>query len=173
MPDATTQPAMESTDLFAHANPAFVASVVRWLSEGFAEQRRKDGRFGETGCFPLWALAGVALVGTDSTLVTLPQTARRRLTNLFFENPDWRTALATSITAWAPAFWRGVGFAYSRKMVTLTNGAVRPSGPMTAPTNEWERVIREKAITLGRVLGRETDVTILSTVFGLNTRNMR
>ena len=155
-------------DVFAHSNPAFAASVLRWLCEGFAEERRRDDELGSTGLLSIWALSALVLLATDEIRPQLPKTSKKRLSNLFHEHPSWRPALFEGVGAWAGSFWRGVGYGSSKGLLQLEKGCLYASGKLQVPTDEWTKGLRGRARTLGRVLACERDDAVLGSAFGLN-----
>ncbi len=162
---------IESVDIFAHANPALVAMLLRWFCEGYGEQLRKNVNDGNPGALVPWALVATALVGTRRTRRALPRRSNAHLANLFYANPTWRASLMDGIDGWSRPFWRGVGYGVAHGVIRLDDGRLYASGKVKAPSKTWPREICARARTLGKVFAKEADASVAAVVFGLHPIN--
>lgn len=164
---------LESVDLFAHANPALCAAVLRWSCEGFQEERKKGPGSGAHGMSPMWGAMALALVCTPATAKALPKTSRKRLRNLFQEHPSWRIAVSHGLESWSEPFWRGVGFGVAARVLRYSDGALFAAGRLSVPVVEAHKTHRTRAKTLGKVIGKESDASVLAVALGLERLDVK
>jgi hypothetical protein len=156
----------ESVDHFAHANPAFVASVLHWMARGYAETC-KEVHLPSRHLSPAWAILGLALIAPDKTRAALPRRANAKLALLFTEkHPEWRAYAADSMRVWAAPFWRGARYGVATGILTFEDGRLVAVGDVEG-RDLFDSHVQERAVTLGKLMGKEGSDAALRLVFGV------
>ncbi len=127
-------------DTFTQTNPAFGALCLRWISEGYQEESARRGA-DLPYVSPFWALVGLVLLTPEQVRANLPERATAKLSGLLYEHPEWRATIADG---------------------------VRGCGTVQSPATASDLALRRKAVTLGRLLAKESGDEARSLVFGVS-----
>lgn len=153
-------------DTFTQTNPAFGALCLRWVSEGYQHESARQGR--EPGYVStLWAFVALVLLSPEQVRAALPDRSTAKLSGLLHQHPEWRAALADGVRGWVAPFWDALRLALATGVLELVDGRLRAVGAIQSPATESDLSLRTKAMTLGKLLAKESGDDQRSLVFGL------
>jgi hypothetical protein len=156
-----------SLDRYAHVNPAFVAACLHWVSDGY-EATMPDIPEGGTYLHPMWGMLSLAFLAPEGIRAELPRQANAKLAVLMNEkHPEWRAFAADAIRSWVAPFWEGARYGCARGILTFDTLRLRPSGTMQAPPDLVSLDLQKRAVTLGKLMGKEGNDGALALLFGV------
>ena len=154
-------------DTFTQTNPAFGALCLRWISEGYQEESARRGA-DLPYVSPFWALVGLVLLTPEQVRANLPERATAKLSGLLYEHPEWRATIADGVRGWVAPFWDAFRLGVATRVLALVDGRLRATGTVQSPATASDLALRRKAVTLGRLLAKESGDEARSLVFGVS-----
>ena len=151
-------------DTEIHQEPMSVAVVLHWLAESHMKARSL-----QDGILIPWAMLGVGLVATNSTLVELP-TQKQSFTGWIRGEGarEWRGYTKHIILAWKDSFWRAFAFGGAAGVLSLKNGRLCAQGKISFPDiNSSAGILRRAARAIGGTIGAEQDDLRIASALGL------
>ena len=151
-------------DTEIHQEPMMVAVVLHWLAESHMKARSL-----QDGILIPWAMLGVGLVATNSTLVELP-TQKQSFTGWIRAEGarEWRGYTKQIILAWKDSFWRAFAFGSAAGVLSLKNGRLCAQGKIISPdTMSSAGIVRRAARAIGGTIGSEQDDLRIASALGL------
>lgn len=151
-------------DTDIHQEPMSVAVILYWLAESHARTRN----FREGIMIP-WAMLAVGLVGTESTLDSLPLKKQSMAGWLRSEGArSWRGYSKQIVLAWKDAFWIGFAHGEAAGILSLKEGRLIAKGKIKNPSvDSHSGRARRAARAIGGTLGGEQDDLRISSALGL------
>ena len=151
-------------DTEIHQEPMAIAAVLHWLAESHMKTRTLHD-----GILIPWAMLGVGLVSTNSTLVKLPQKKQSFAGWLRGEGArEWRGYTKPIILAWKDSFWRAYAFGNAVGVLSLNNGRLYAQGKINSPDiTSTSCVLRRAARAIGGTIGAEQDDLRIASALGL------
>lgn len=156
----------ESVDEFAHTNPAFCLSCVRWTCQGYQQQRRERKDALQGFLWP-WGILCLALLAPESVRSELPRNANGKLSLLFHEHPRWRLGLPETLRFWSAPFWLAVRLGIGTGTLSMQGSRLYAEGNVDNPVRLSDLDLKKRAIVFGKVLAKEADDNAISLILGL------
>ncbi|WP_396621405.1 hypothetical protein [Marinobacter sp. W-8] len=151
-------------DTEIHQEPLAAAVILFWLAESHAKARHlKDGIL-----IP-WAMLGIGLVATESTLESLPQKKQTLAGWLRSEGArSWRGYSKQTILAWKDAFWAAFAHGEAAGILTIEDGRLVAKGKIgSIEPNSHSQFVRRAARAIGGTIGGEQDDLRVASALGL------
>ncbi|MBU0966320.1 MAG: hypothetical protein KKA54_08065 [Proteobacteria bacterium] len=155
-------------DTEIHQEPMTVAVFLHWLAESHMKVRSL-----QDGILIPWAMLGVGLVATNSTLVKLP-TQKQSFTGWIRGEGarEWRGYTKHIILAWKDTFWRAFAFGSAAGVLSLNNGRLCAQGKIISPDiTSSAGIVRRAARAIGGTIGAEQDDLRIASALGLEFKS--
>lgn len=105
-------------DTEIHQEPIMIATILHWLAESHMSAREL-----QSGILVPWAMLGIGLVATESTLKCLPHKKQTFAGWVKSEGArNWRGYSKQTILAWKDAFWLAFAYGESAEILGLKDG---------------------------------------------------
>lgn len=151
-------------DTDIHQEPMSLAIILHWLAESHSYARSPD-----EGILIPWAMLGLGLISTESTLMSLPSKKQTLAGWLRGEGArSWRGYSKQTILAWRDAFWRAFVHGEKAGVLSLQDGRLIATGKVDIPNaDSRSSFVRRVARALGGTLGGEQDDLRIASALGL------
>jgi len=151
-------------DTDIHQEPMAAAVILYWLSESHAKARDLH-----EGILIPWAMLGIGLVATETTLKFLPSQKQTFAGWLRSEGArSWRGYSKQTILAWKDTFWNAVAHGEAAGILALKDARLLAKGKVNSPeANSPPCLVRRKARAIGGTLGGEQDDLRIASALGL------
>lgn len=151
-------------DTEIHQEPMAAAVILYWLAESHAKAR--DFR---EGILIPWAILGIGLVATESTLKSSPLKKQTFLGWLRSEGArNWRGYLKPIIFAWKNTFWTALAYGEAAGILGLQDGRLIAKGRVHSPDSQGHSgLARRKARAIGGTFGGEQEDLRIASALGL------
>jgi hypothetical protein len=151
-------------DTSIHQEPMAAAVILYWLAEGHAKAREL-----QNGILVPWAMLGLGLVATESTLLSSPSRKQNFANWLRSDGARyWRGYSKETILAWRDTFWAALAHGEAAGVLVLEAGRLVAKGRVAAPeAGSPAGRIRRAARAIGGTLGGEQDDLRIASALGL------
>lgn len=151
-------------DTDIHQEPMSVAVVLHWFAESHAKAREA-----EEGILIPWAILGIGLVSTETTLNSSPARKQSFMGWIRSEGARyWRGYAKQIIHAWKDTFWAALAHGEAAGIVTLKDGRLLATGKIISPEpTSYSGVIRRTARAIGGTIGGAQDDLRIASALGL------
>lgn len=151
-------------DIEIHQEPMATAVILNWLAESHAKARDP-----QEGILIPWAILGVGLVSTESTLKSLPSNKQTFFGWLRSDGArSWRGYLKPIILAWKDTFWTALAYGEVAGIIALQDGRLIAKGHVKTPDSQGHSgVVRRKARAIGGTFGGEQEDQRIASALGL------
>lgn len=151
-------------DTDIHQEPMASAVILYWLAESHAKASDL-----QEGILVPWAMLGIGLVATETTLNSSPlrkQTLAGWLRSEGAQN--WRGYSKQIIMAWKNTFWTALAHGEFAGIIALKNGRLLAKVKVKSPeANSHSSRVRRAARAIGGTLGGEQDDLRVASALGL------
>lgn len=151
-------------DTAIHQEPMATAVLLHWLAESHSDARR----LGEGILIP-WAMLGIGLVATESTLKSLPM--KRQSFSGWIRSDGaryWRGYTKQTILAWKDTFWTAQAHGEVAGILAIKDGRLVSHGKVAKPESKSPTgCVRRAARAVGGTLGGEQDDLRIASALGL------
>ena len=151
-------------DTDIHQEPMASAVILNWLAESHAKARDL-----QEGILVPWAMLGIGLVATETTLESSPlkkQTLAGWLRSEGAQN--WRGYSKQIIIAWKNTFWTALAHGKVAGIIALKNGRLLAKGRVNVPeVKSHSGRVRRAARAIGGTFGGEQDDLRIASALGL------
>lgn len=141
-----------------------IAVILHWLAESHTKARSdKDGIL-----IP-WAMLGIGLISTESTLKSLPPRKQTYAGWIRSEGArNWRGYSKQTILAWKDAFWVAFAYGETAGILALKEGRLVAIGKVKTPeSGSYSAFVRRATRAVGGTLGSEQDDHRIASSLGL------
>jgi len=151
-------------DTEIHQEPMAAAVILFWLAESHAKARDLH-----EGIFIPWAMLGIGLVATETTLESLPQKKQTLAGWLRSEGArSWRGYSKQTIVAWKDTFWTALAHGEAAGILAIRDGRLVAKGEVnSAKSHSRSHFVRRVARAVGGTLGGEQDDVRVASALGL------
>jgi len=151
-------------DTEIHQEPMAVSVILHWLAESHANARDL-----QEGILIPWAILGIGLVATETTLKSSPSKKQSFSGWLRSEGArSWRGYSKQTIIAWKDTFWIAFAHGEAAGILTLKNGRILAKGKVNAPEpTSPSGLVRRVARAIGGTIGSEQDDLRIASALGL------
>jgi hypothetical protein len=151
-------------DTDIHQEPLAAAVILYWLAESHAKERNLH-----EGILIPWAMLGIGLVATETTLESLPLKKQTLAGWLRSEGArSWRGYSKQTILAWKDTFWTALAHGEAAGILSLKDGRLLAKGKVNAPEAKCPAgLVRRAARAIGGTLGGEQDDLRIASALGL------
>lgn len=144
--------------------PMTTAIILHWLAESHMKAREL-----QDGLLIPWAMLGIGLVATNSTLISLP--AKRQSFAGWIRSEGarhWRGYTKQIILAWKDSFWAAFAYGEASGILYLNQGRLFTDGKVgaidvTSPIG----FVRRAARAIGGTIGAEQDDLRIASALGV------
>lgn len=151
-------------DTDIHQEPMSSAVILYWLAESHDRARSPS-----EGILVPWAMLGLGLISTESTLMSLP--LKRQLLTGWLRTEgarSWRGYSKQTIIAWRDTFWRACAHGEAAGILCLHEGRLIAKGKVDSPNGgSRSAFVRRVARAVGGTLGGEQDDLRIASALGL------
>lgn len=155
-------------DTAIHQEPMAAAVVLHWLAESHSDTRH----LGEGILIP-WAILGIGLVATESTLNSLP--IKKQTFSGWIRSDGaryWRGYTKQTILAWKDTFWTAQAHGETTGILAIKDGRLVAQGKVAKPDNKSPAgIVRRAARAVGGTLGGEQDDLRIASALGLEFKS--
>ena len=151
-------------DTEIHQEPMAVAVILHWLAESHAKAR--DLR---DGILIPWAILGIGLVSTETTLNSSPSKKQSFAAWLRSEGArNWRGYSKQIILAWKDTFWTALAYGEATGILALKSGRLLAKGKINlSETKVSCSLVRRATRAIGGTIGGEQDDLRIASALGL------
>lgn len=151
-------------DTEIHQEPMAAAVILFWLAESHAKARNL-----QDGILIPWAMLGIGLVATETTLESLPQKKQKLAGWLTSEGArSWRGYSKQTILAWKDAFWAAFAHGEAAGILTIEDGRLVAKGKVdSVKPHSRSHYVRRAARAVGGTVGGEQDDLRVASALGL------
>ena len=151
-------------DTDIHQEPMAAAVILHWMAESHAKARDLHD-----GILVPWAMLGIGLVATKSTLESSPSKKQSFAGWIRSEGArSWRGYSKQTILAWKDTFWAALAHGETAEILTLKDGRLLAKGKVYAPeAKSPSALVRRAARAIGGTLGGEQDDLRIASALGL------
>jgi len=151
-------------DTDIHQEPMSSAVILHWLAESHDRARSPS-----EGILIPWAMLGLGLISTESTLMSLPLKKQSLTGWLRGEGArSWRGYSKQTIIAWRDTFWNACAHGDIAGVLDLQEGRLIARGKVDPPkADSRSAFVRRVARAVGGTLGGEQDDLRIASALGL------
>jgi len=151
-------------DTDIHQEPMAAAVILHWLAESHAKARDLH-----EGILIPWAMLGIGLLATETTLKALPSKKQTFVGWLRSEGArSWRGYSKQTILAWKETFWTALAHGEVASILSLKDGRLIAKGNVKIPeAKSYSGLVRRKARAIGGTLGSEQEDLRIASALGL------
>jgi hypothetical protein len=151
-------------DTDIHQEPMAAAVILHWLAESHAKARDL-----KEGILIPWAMLGIGLVATETTLASLPSKKQMFVGWLRSEGArSWRGYSKQTIIAWKDTFWTALAHGEAARILNLKDDRLFAKGKVSASEpKSHSGLVRRKARAIGGTFGGEQDDLRIASALGL------
>lgn len=153
---------MSDTDI--HQEPMAIAFILYWLAESHMKARCL-----QNGMLIPWAMLGVGLIATNSTLSGLP-TQKQSFTGWIRQERarEWRGYTKQIILTWKNSFWEAFAFGRAVGVLYMSEGRICAQRKISSTdTISYAGIVRRAARAIGGTIGAEHDDLRVASLLGL------
>ncbi len=151
-------------DTDIHQEPMAAAVILHWMAESHAKARDLHN-----GILIPWAMLGIGLVATESTLESSP--LKKQTFTGWIRNEgarSWRGYSKQTILAWKDTFWAALAHGEAAGILELKDGRLFAKGKVNAlEAKSRSALVRRVACAIGGTLGGEQDDLRIASALGL------
>jgi hypothetical protein len=151
-------------DTDIHQEPMAAAVILHWLAESHAKARDLHD-----GILIPWAMLGIGLVSTKTTLRSSPSKKQKFSGWIRSEGArSWRGYLKQTVLAWKDTFWVALAHGEAAGILVLKDGRLHAKGKINVPgADSHPGLVRRAARAIGGTLGSEQDDLRIASALGL------